>query len=106
MNQASKSSVNSKEHSSSEKIFQILHTHLIQPSLAASRYHHANSTASAFLAPASACHPIENDCKVSSFHSTFYLGSILEPDILSSSKTQYVSRFPAKNLPRDVFQWP
>jgi hypothetical protein len=37
------------------------------------RYRQENSATLAFLAPASACHPINNDHKASSFHSIIIL---------------------------------
>jgi hypothetical protein len=52
-NQAFKSSVNSKEHSSSEKIFQILRTRPIQLFLATGHCHQESFVAPAFLASAS-----------------------------------------------------
>jgi hypothetical protein len=82
-NQAFKSSVNSIEHSSSEKIFQILGTCLIKPSLVAGRYHQQSSTTSMFLILASACNPVENDRKASIF--SFSSLSWLHPHTISSS---------------------
>jgi hypothetical protein len=48
-NQASKSSVNIKENSSSEKMFYILRTRLIQPSLAVGCYRQESSATPALL---------------------------------------------------------
>jgi hypothetical protein len=96
-NQSSKSSVNSNENSSSAKTFHILRNRPIQPSLATGHYHQESPVAPAFLAPASACHPIRNDRKAFSFRSTCYFGSILKPDILSSLKAQSVLDFHQKS---------
>jgi hypothetical protein len=58
-----------------------------------------------FLDPASVCNPIRNGCKASSLSSICYLGSVLEPNLLHSLKTQSVSIFQPRILLGAVFPW-
>jgi hypothetical protein len=74
------------------------HTCPIQPPLAAGHYRQDDSAASIFLVPASSCIPIRNDRKTSSFHSIYYLGYVLEPNLLSSLKNSIYFQISVKNL--------